>query len=89
MQTTGNLPDRLGHAGMLIAGAVVIWWLTGRYGDPGLTLQQPAGELESAGRGRLNYLLRTEAGEVPLALLKLRNFVLAEAIFLISNSSYK
>nr|WP_231617171.1 ImcF-related family protein [Erwinia sorbitola] len=30
---------------------------------------------------KLNYVLRTEAGEGPLALLKLRNFVLPEAIF--------
>lgn len=29
----------------------------------------------------LNYTLRTEAGEGPLALLKLRNFRLPETIF--------
>jgi len=29
----------------------------------------------------LNYTLRTEAGEGPLALLKLRNFTLPKAIF--------
>lgn len=32
----------------------------------------------------LNYTLRTEAGEGPLALLKLRNFSLPEAIFSVS-----
>lgn len=32
----------------------------------------------------LNYTLRTEAGEGPLALLKLRNFILPDAIFRIS-----
>ncbi len=32
----------------------------------------------------LNYTLRTEAGEGPLALLKLRNFILPEAIFSVS-----
>ncbi|PRB62917.1 ImcF-related family protein [Erwinia billingiae] len=31
---------------------------------------------------KLNYMLRTEAGEGPMALLKLRNFVLPDAIFL-------
>ncbi|QMM55217.1 type VI secretion protein VasK (plasmid) [Enterobacter sp. RHB15-C17] len=35
---------------------------------------------------RLNYVLRTEAGEGPLALLKLRNFVLPETIFVTSGS---
>nr|ELR5252164.1 hypothetical protein [Providencia rettgeri] len=30
----------------------------------------------------LNYQLRTEMGQGPLALLKLRNFVLPEKIFL-------
>ncbi len=34
----------------------------------------------------LNYTLRTEAGEGPLALLKLRNFRLPEAIFTISTA---
>ena len=34
----------------------------------------------------LNYTLRTEAGEGPLALLKLRNFRLPEAIFAISTA---
>ncbi|HCM9274270.1 TPA: type VI secretion protein VasK [Enterobacter kobei] len=33
----------------------------------------------------LNYTLRTEAGEGPLALLKLRNFTLPEAIFTVTN----
>ncbi|MEX9251385.1 ImcF-related family protein [Pseudenterobacter timonensis] len=32
----------------------------------------------------LNYILRTEAGEGPLALLKLRDFILPDAIFRIS-----
>lgn len=36
---------------------------------------------------RLNYVLRTEAGEGPLALLKLRNFVLPDAIFLTSGAA--
>ncbi|WP_236331113.1 ImcF-related family protein [Enterobacter quasihormaechei] len=34
----------------------------------------------------LNYTLRTEAGEGPLALLKLRNFTLPEAIFSVRES---
>lgn len=33
----------------------------------------------------LNYTLRTEAGEGPLALLKLRNFTLPEAFFTVTN----
>ena len=33
----------------------------------------------------LNYTLRTEAGEGPLALLKLRDFELPEAIFIVSS----
>lgn len=36
---------------------------------------------------RLNYVLRTEAGEGPLALLRLRNFVLPDAIFLTSEAA--
>ncbi|MFP2466736.1 ImcF-related family protein [Pseudescherichia vulneris] len=35
----------------------------------------------------LNYVLRTEAGEGPLALLKLRNFVLPTTIFVTSGSA--
>lgn len=38
---------------------------------------------------RLNYVLRTEAGEGPLALLKLRNFVLPEAIFVTTQATDK
>ena len=34
----------------------------------------------------LNYTLRTEAGEGPLALLKLRNFRLPEKIFSVDTS---
>jgi hypothetical protein len=33
----------------------------------------------------LNYTLRTEAGEGPLALLKLRNFRLPETIFSVAD----
>jgi len=36
---------------------------------------------------KLNYVLRTEAGEGPLALLKLRNFVLPDTIFLTSGNN--
>lgn len=35
----------------------------------------------------LNYTLRTEAGEGPLVLLKLRNFVLPETVFELSGTS--
>lgn len=35
----------------------------------------------------LNYVLRTEAGEGPLALLKLRNFVLPDSIFITSGKT--
>ncbi|WP_374684519.1 ImcF-related family protein [Scandinavium hiltneri] len=35
----------------------------------------------------LNYVLRTEAGEGPLALLKLRNFVLPDTIFVTSGGT--
>ena len=34
----------------------------------------------------LNYTLRTEAGEGPLALLKLRNFTLPAKIFQVQNA---
>ncbi len=34
----------------------------------------------------LNYTLRTEAGEGPLVLLKLRDFELPEAIFVVSGN---
>ncbi|QEW33880.1 type VI secretion protein VasK [Erwinia billingiae] len=36
---------------------------------------------------KLNYMLRTEAGEGPMALLKLRNFVLPDAIFLTTDGT--
>ncbi|HAU5564372.1 TPA: type VI secretion protein VasK [Serratia fonticola] len=44
-----------------------------------LTWQAPDGR-------PLNYILRTEAGEGPLALLKLRNFTLPNDIFIISDT---
>ena len=44
-----------------------------------LTWQAPDGR-------PLNYILRTEAGEGPLALLKLRNFTLPSDIFIISDT---
>ncbi len=44
-----------------------------------LTWQAPDGR-------PLNYILRTEAGEGPLALLKLRNFTLPADIFIISDT---
>ncbi|WP_312686895.1 ImcF-related family protein [Kosakonia sp.] len=41
----------------------------------------------AANDGRLlNYILRTEAGEGPLALLKLRNFTLPDTIFSVDNT---
>jgi Uncharacterized protein conserved in bacteria len=46
-----------------------------------------AGGSPAGSDGRpLNYILRTEAGEGPLALLKLRNFTLPADIFIISDT---